>query len=57
MWDPEGVLVDDAYADDPGVATATLDPATLARARGGDLPLADPSLPAGTGARSTATVP
>jgi 5-aminopentanamidase len=56
VWDPGGVLVDDAYGDDPGVATATLDPAVLARARGGDLPLADPSLAAGTGARSTATI-
>jgi predicted amidohydrolase len=44
IWDPDGALLVGAGAADPGLATATLDPAVLARARAGDLPLVDPSL-------------
>ena len=44
VWDPDGGLVADAGLDDPGLAVARLDPEVLARARSGDLVLADPSL-------------
>ncbi len=43
-WDPAGDLVADAGLADPGLAAVRLDPAAVARARGGDLPLDDPSL-------------
>ncbi|GGL87876.1 carbon-nitrogen hydrolase family protein [Micromonospora yangpuensis] len=45
-WGPDGGLLADAGLDDPGLAVVPLDPAAVARARAGDLPLADPSLDA-----------
>jgi predicted amidohydrolase len=46
VWDPLGILLADAGSADPGIATATLDPGLLARARAEDFVLVDPSLSA-----------
>jgi predicted amidohydrolase len=46
VWDPEGVLVVDAKAADPGLAVARLDPGVVAGARAEDCTLMDPSLSA-----------
>ncbi|MBO0869379.1 MAG: carbon-nitrogen hydrolase family protein [Micromonosporaceae bacterium] len=55
VWGPDGALLADAGDGEPGVATARLEPAVLAAARAGDLPLADPSLTApGTARREAA---
>lgn len=53
VWDPYGTRLADAAGAEPGLALAALDPALLAEARAGDLPLADPSL--GTPARPRTT--
>ena len=43
VWNAEGILLADADSTDPGLATARLDPELLARVRGEDYVLMDPS--------------
>ncbi|WP_428961605.1 carbon-nitrogen hydrolase family protein [Micromonospora fluostatini] len=55
-WGPDGRLLADAGLDDPGLAVVPLEPAAVAEARAGDLPLADPSVDARPGPRDLITV-
>jgi 5-aminopentanamidase len=49
-------LLGDAGDKAPGVSVARLEPAALAAARAGDLPLVDPSLTAPVGPRGVAAL-
>ncbi|MGI5169662.1 carbon-nitrogen hydrolase family protein [Spirillospora sp. CA-253888] len=46
VWGPDGGLLADAGDTDPGLAVARLEPEALVEARGGNLPMADPSFTA-----------
>ncbi|QMU78737.1 carbon-nitrogen hydrolase family protein [Streptacidiphilus sp. PB12-B1b] len=56
VWGPDGGLLADAGSDDPGLATARLDPAVLAAVRAEEPVLNDPSLTAPRRARSSHTL-
>ena len=56
VWGPDGHLLADAETADPGLATASFDPAVLASVRAGEPVLADPSLTAPVGPRREAAL-
>lgn len=55
VWSPDGSVLADAGPDGPALAVARLEPKSLAEARAGDFPPADPSLAATSSDRFEAT--
>lgn len=56
-WGPDGRLLAEAAAAEPGLLTVRLDPQALARARAEDPVLVQPGVAAAAGARTTAVLP
>jgi predicted amidohydrolase len=56
VWNPDGSLLADAGAADPGLAVARLDPQVLAAARAAEPVLVDPSLTAPAAPRGAVTL-